>query len=44
MFLFRTIEVTSKMESKVAQAIEEILLRVQKLQNGESFADIMGEV
>lgn len=43
-FCFRTIEVTSKMESKVAHAIEEILLRVQKLQNGEEFADVVAEM
>lgn len=41
---FSTIEATREMESKGAQAIEKILLRVQKLQNVESFADIMGEV
>lgn len=41
---FSTIEVTSKMESKVAQAIEAILLRVQMLQNGDSFADVVAEV
>lgn len=41
---FSTIEVTSNMESKVAQAIEEILLRVQKVQNGEAFADVVAEM
>lgn len=32
------------MESKIAQAVEEILLRVQKLQNGETFAAVVAEM
>lgn len=44
MFPFSTIEVTSEMDSKVARAIEEILLRVQKIQNGEAFAEVVAEM